>query len=314
MPVDFVIYNQTATHALDFWWTIEVTDLPSGIGACSTNSTGEFYGYWIVDDVLSIGNYKLNVTDATGNYMVTVPFAVGDVHVLATPRKASFAQGETITFTLEHSFGNEYPIDESLLKIYDPSGALVFSGDMLETWVKTGLWYTAPYSSQTAGGNPMTLADDAPTGTWSWKWIDGEGDTVTSGTLTVTATAADQTQQQIQALAAQVTAVSNSVTQLSTTVSNVASSATAASNAATAASTAAAQAATAAQGAATTAGQAATAAQAALAAAQEAKTSADNAASAASGLTTLVYAAIGASLVAALAAIVALMQISRKIA
>ena len=45
-----------------------------------------------------------------------------------------------------------------------------------------------------------------------------------------------------------------------------------------------------------------------------AASAAEDASSAASGLTTLVYGAIGASLIAALAAIVSLMQISRRIA
>ncbi|MCX6648587.1 MAG: hypothetical protein NTV61_04270 [Candidatus Bathyarchaeota archaeon] len=82
-------------------------------------------------------------------------------------------------------------------------------------------------------------------------------------------------------------------------------------DAATAAATAAGSKADAATAAAIAAG---TKADAATAAATSAATSAKSAADAASGLTTLVYAAIGASLVAALAAIVALMQISRKIA
>ncbi len=49
-------------------------------------------------------------------------------------------------------------------------------------------------------------------------------------------------------------------------------------------------------------------------AATDAKTATEGAKTAATGLTTLVYGAIGASLIAALAAIVSLMQISRRIA
>jgi hypothetical protein len=81
-----------------------------------------------------------------------------------------------------------------------------------------------------------------------------------------------------------------------------------------AATAAATQASTDAKAATTAATVAGTKADAAKTAADGAKAAADNAAAAANGLTTLVYAAIGASLIAALAAIVALMQISRKIA
>ena len=93
-----------------------------------------------------------------------------------------------------------------------------------------------------------------------------------------------------------------------------AAAATSAGTAATAAGAAANAAKTAADGAKTSADAAGVKADAATAAANGAKTAADSAAAAANNLTTLVYGAIGASLVAALAAIVALMQISRKIA
>ena len=63
-----------------------------------------------------------------------------------------------------------------------------------------------------------------------------------------------------------------------------------------------------------TADSAKTAANAAADAASDAASAAEDASSATSGLTTLVYGAIGASLIAALAAIVSLMQISRRIA
>ena len=193
-PVDFVLYNKTSTGALDFWWTLDVVDLPGGEALddpCVTNSTGEFYGYWLVpdDDILSKGNYYLNVTDVEDYAVTGIPFAVGDVHILATPRKATFRVGDTISFNLEHSFGNVDPIDDSVLKIYNPSGSLVYSGDPLDTWTKTGLWYTAPYSSQNAGGNPMVLSEDAPLGTWSWKWIDADDDNVKTGTFEVVASA-----------------------------------------------------------------------------------------------------------------------------
>jgi len=99
-----------------------------------------------------------------------------------------------------------------------------------------------------------------------------------------------------------------------TTAAAAQTAAQAAQTTAAAAQTAANAAKTSADAAKTSADTAGSKADAAKTAADAAKTAADNAASSANGLTTLVYGAIGASLVAALAAIVALMQISRKIA
>jgi hypothetical protein len=312
-PVDFVVYNKTSSGGVDFWWTMEVVDLPGGKALddpCVTNSTGEFYGYWLVPDkdILSKGNYYINVTDVE-DYAVTMPFAVGDVHILATPRKDTFRVGDTISFNLEHSFGNVEPTKNSILKIYNPTGALVYSGDKLATWTKTGLWYTAPYSSQNAGGNPMVLTEDAPLGTWSWKWIDSSTDaeTIKTGTFAVIASAESTLATQVTGLTTAVGELKTTVAGVKTDVAGIASSAAAAKTSADAATAAATAAGTAATAAGTKADTAAAAANSAAAAAK-------SAADSASGLTTLVYAAIGASLIAALAAIVALMQISRKIA
>jgi len=317
--INFLLYNKTSTGAYDRSWAMNV--LQNYVAPLNTaarvNGSGILRGYWIVpaSATLSKGTYYVNATDASGNaYFAQSVFTIGDKHIVATSRKASFAIGETLSFTLEHTFGNIAPVLNGDLRVYNPSGVLIFDGDPLGTWIKTGDYYVSPYSSQTAGGNPMTLRDDAAIGTWSWKWRDAAGDVIKSGTFTVTASAASETDVKIAAVAAQVTALATSVSQLSTTVGNVATTANTASTAASAASTAASAAKTSADAATAAATAAGTKADAATAAANSAKTAADSAAAAANGLTTLVYAAIGASLVAALAAIVALMQISRKIA
>jgi len=315
--INFLLYNKTSTGATDRSWTMNVLQnyvIPLNT-APTVNGTGIVRGYWVIPAaaVLSKGTYYINATDA-GDYLAQATFVIGDKHIVAAPRKSSFAIGETLSFTLEHTFGNIAPVLNGDLRIYNPSGVLVFDGDPLGTWIKTGEWYVSPYSGQTAGGNPMTIRDDSPTGTWTWKWRDAASDVIKEGTFTVTASTASETDTKIAAVAAQVTALANSVSQLSTTVGNVATTANTASTAASAASTAASAAKTSADAATAAATAAGTKADAATAAANSAKTAADSAAAAANGLTTLVYAAIGASLVAALAAIVALMQISRKIA
>ena len=306
--ISFLLYNKTSTGLADTWWNMDVrTTVTPGILA-TVNGTGFVTAWWTVpaSTILSKGTYYVNATDAD-NYLAQATFEVGDKHIVIAPRKAAFKIGESISFQIEHTFGNVVPILGSTIKIYDPSNILVFSGDPLNTWIKVGEWYVAPYSSQTASGNSMTLPDDAVLGTWTFKWTDTTNKLVKEGSFTVEAAATSDTDAKIAALAAQITALASSVTSLGTTVGNVATQTGAATTAATAAKTAADAATVAATGAGTKADLATTAANAA-------KTAADAAAAAANNLTTLVYGAIGASLVAALAAIVALMQISRKIA
>jgi len=318
----FVIYNKTSTGATDFFYTITVIQSPweTSTSPAYANTSGEIYGWWKVDpsSILSKGKYYVNVTDASGNYEVTVPFAIGSVQAVCTPRKPSFMIGETVSFVIQHSFGGlkGSVADGSYLRIYDTNGTLQFSGDALKytTWVKTGNYYTEPYSGQTAGGNPMVLQDDAPTGTWTYKWFDNTDTLITSGTFTVVASATSALETQVAGLSQQLTDLKNQVTGVTTAVQGIQTAATAAQTTATAAQTSAAAAKTSADAALAAATTAGTNANAATTAANAAKTSADNAAAAVNNLTTLVYGAIGASLVAALAAIVALMQISRKIA
>ncbi len=324
---NFVLYNLTSSGVVGNWWTMDVKNAtwPTPgtaviTGTSGNTGSGNLLGWWVASPsstTLSPGKYYINATDNSPSaFMATTSFVIGATHVVATPRKATFGAGDTISFQLEDSFGNDPTgvVYGSNLKIMDPSGSVLFQGDALKTWVKTGDWYTAPYSSQTAGGNPMTLDTDAATGMYTFSWIGTDNSLIASGSFNVTAAASSQTNAQITALAAQVASVANSVTSLGTTVGNVATTANAASSAATAASTAASAAKTSADAATTAATTAGTKADAATAAATAAETAANNAASSANNLTTLVYGAIGASLVAALAAIVALMQISRKIA
>jgi len=236
-------------------------------------------------------------------------FVIGDIHEYISPRKATFRVGDTVSFNIQHTFGNDanQQIKGGDLKIYDPDGTLYWAGDDLNAWSKIEPWYEVPYSAQTASDNPMLLLDDAPLGTWTYKWREDDGDTILAGTFNVEASEAevfgkqiDDLNQAINDLTDDITGVSDSVAGLKTDIN----SAVQAANAAVDASNKAIEA--------VNAGVAQSAD--AAAAAQRAEEAAGKAQDAAGGLTTLVYGAIGASLVAALAAIVSLMQISRRIA
>ena len=190
-PADltFKIYNKTAAGASDHIWAIDAEQNgPAGVHTRATvNGTGMVRAYWIVPDPSTIGTgtYYINATDAD-HYLGQAKFSVLAPHVVATPRKTAFNLGDTISFQLEDS-SKAAPVDGSVIKIYDPNGRLVFTTDTLDAakWVKTGLWYTMPYSTQTASGNPMTIPGDAPPGTWSYKWVGTDSKNIATGVFTV---------------------------------------------------------------------------------------------------------------------------------
>ena len=313
--ITFVLWNETDE------WDMEVLQYgphATGVGAVNPddrdqdpavlNGTGFLNdAWWLVpdDETLDMGSYWVNATIETDNeqeYFMQLIFVVGDIHMYSAPRKATFRIGDTVSFKIQHTFGNDanQQIKGGDIKVYDPDGELYWDGDQLNTWSKVETWYESPTSSQVASGNPMVLLDDAPLGTWSYKWREKDGDTIKAGTFNVEASTEDVLGEQIEDLNNAIDDLTSDISSVTDAVAGVQSninSAIQASNAAVEAVNAVAS----------QAGDAATAAQNAAEAAADAK-------DAASGLTTLVYGAIGASLVAALAAIVSLMQISRRIA
>jgi len=306
----FTLFNDTDD------WDVEGDILQHGGTKTATtfvrpDEDGVIEAWWEVyqtgGDELDKGVYYMNITDDTEDYSIQLTFTVGDEHVVAQPRKATFRISETVSFVLQHSFGNRVPVEGGDIRVYDPDGSLYWEGDELLTWTKVEMYYTAPISSQTAGKNPMILLDDAPLGTWTYKWREDDGDTILAGTFNVEAAAADILGEQIEDLNSAIDDLTSDISSVTDAVAGVQSNVNSAIQAANAAVDAANAAVEAVNAVAAQAGDAATAAQNAAEAATDAK-------NAASGLTTLVYGAIGASPVAALAAIVSLMQISRRIA
>jgi uncharacterized protein YoxC len=324
VDLDWVLFNVTAGGEVDEDWDMDVYQFAEpGETAAIVDDDGNFTAWWVVPDdgVLSLGDYWINATDDNELYAQFM-FTVVSEEVEISPRKASFAIGETVAFDIESSFSQ----DDSYIEVYDPDGEMYWQTDTFDdddpfdVWIKVGVIQRVPYYEQTAGGNPMVL-EDVPLGTWSWTWYDSDNDELDSGTFTVTEAPADILGQQIseltgdlQSLTEDFTGLTDDVEALSGAVTSLADSVSTAISAANAAKAAADDAADAITNIAETANSAKTAADSAKAAADAAKESADTAGEAASGLTTLVYGAIGASLIAALAAIVSLMQISRRIA
>jgi len=262
----------------------------------------------------------------------------------------SYARGQTITFVIKATLEK----DPFYLGIKDPEGSEVFNSTweaIDDAWKILGSWFYIPSNFQIDDniGNTYSLPADAMAGTWTYEFWDDDK-TYTAGTFEVTElTEIEQLQQDIGEVALSLVGLGTSVTDLAGSVVDVSGAAAEAAAAAATAATASADAQAAAEAAmaavadvgdtatdaldaandAKSAADAAkTAADSGLAAANAAKATAQTAAdaandaadaaegakTAATGLTTLVYGAIGASLIAALAAIVSLMQISRRIA
>jgi hypothetical protein len=319
VDLSFLLYNVTADGEVDEEWDLTGEVEYDGVAVVTFEKNGNFTGYWEVydDDTLSLGDYWINVTD-DNDLWAKVRFTLVEKTVDIEPRKLSFAVGDTVHFNIESSFRKE----DSYIEVMAPDGDLYWQTDSFvkAIWIKVGTVYRVPYYEQTAGGNPMTL-EDVPLGTWSWTWYDEDDDEIDAGTFTVTEAPADILAEQLTTLtedfaglSEDFAGLSQDVTGLSSNVAALSADVSAAAAAAQAANNAVTNLAQTVGDIAQTAVSAKTAADAAKTAADAAKTSADDARTAASGLTTLVYGAIGASLVAALAAIVSLMQISRRIA
>jgi len=313
--IEFVLWNETDE------WEMAVKQRNHATGAeidpAVLNATGFLVdGWWEVpdSDTLSKGNYKVNATIETDNgqeYFMQVDFTIGDVHAVIAPRKSTFRVGDTVSFNVQHSFGGQVAqdIDASTITVYDPSGNKYWELDEYGAadWTKIGKYWSLSYAAQTDATNPCILLDDAPLGEWEFVWEDEGGDEIDSGVFTVAEASTDVISEQVTDLNNQITDLASQLTDVTAEFDDVKSDIADVAAIAEQAVTAAQQAAEAVR---TVAQTANTASQAASDAAEAANAARD----AANGLTTLVYGAIGAALVAALAAIVSLMQISRRIA
>jgi ElaB/YqjD/DUF883 family membrane-anchored ribosome-binding protein len=307
--LDFVLYNDTYEWDLDvqFGGVAVELDLDELYDEDDVDwDDGYFEGWFMLpeEDEISVGTYMINVTDGE-DLFAQMAFDVVEKTVELQPRKSVFRIGETVAFNVESSFAQ----DDSYIKIWDPSGNLYWQTDdfIPGLWVQVGTLERVPYYAQVAGGNPMILLEDAPLGTWEWTWYDEEDDELDSGTFTVEEAAESVLANRVEDVANQLTDLQDDLEGISSEFDDIQDNLDEVRSVAQQAVSAAQQAEEAIQTVAQTANQA-------NQAASDAKEAAEAARDAANGLTTLVYGAIGAALVAALAAIVSLMQISRRIA
>jgi hypothetical protein len=286
-------YNDTDTYAT---WTVNLGSDPDW-------DDGYWEDEWALPDV-DVGMYGVNVTDQYDLFYHFM-FEVVPKTVDIEPKMAVFQIGDTVAFDVESSFAQ----DDSYIEVYDPDGSLYWvTQDFIPgLWVNVGVLEVVPYYAQVSGGNPMLLDESAPLGEWTWMWFDEFDDELDNGTFVVEESDSALLGQQVADLSEGLTELSDQVSGVSDEFDSIRSEI---ADVASVAADAVAAAESAAEAVNAVAATANTASEAAADAAEAANAAKD----AANGLTTLVYGAIGAALVAALAAIVSLMQISRRIA
>jgi hypothetical protein len=178
VDVEFTYYNTSDDWDMDAYHRN---------GAVQTDSDGGFLAWWEVPDDLSEGTYTARAEDDEGLY-AEFEFQIGSSVVTIASRKPSYLGGDTVGFRIESSFKEE----GSYIEIDDPDGVFMWKTDDLNTWIKDGVIYTAPLYTQTAGGHPMILEDDATEGTWTWTWYNSDDDEISSGSFVVSAESDDQ--------------------------------------------------------------------------------------------------------------------------
>jgi 5-hydroxyisourate hydrolase-like protein (transthyretin family) len=311
IEVEFTIYNSTDD------WEMEVY---SGSEAVTTGEEGKFTAWWVVPEDLSQGAYTVNATDDEGLFSQS-GLSIGSSIVSITPYKAPYNREDTVKFTIESSFREE----GSYIKILDPDGGFVWETDDLDTWKRDEATYVSPFYTQTAGGNPLTLEDDAPFGSWSFTWYDSDDEELASGSFLVeeesapddeepgdgeiTDTQYEELQGEIEDLKDEVDQLEDEVDQLLTTIEQLTSTTTGSIDDVVTEVEDVKEDAVDALNSAKEAKDLATEAKDGI---DEAKNDAERALSTAKSHSTMIFAALGASLLAILMVFIGPLQITRR--
>jgi hypothetical protein len=305
--LEFVLYNRTEDGESDEEWNLEVWQGAAGVNAVELNEDGNFTAWFILpdSDELSTGLYYINCTDEE-DLFAQITINVVDETEEVTPKKDVFSVGDVVSFNIRVSFSQV----DSYIKIWDPEGEVYWETEPFENidWISSGVFKVVPSYRQLADGEPMLLDPAAPLGEWEWTWYDDDDDEIQSGTFMVEEAPIPQPildeindlNEAVTGLDEQISGVSDEIAGIQSTVNDAIAAANAAEDAANDAKNAI-----------NTVTQTA---NDALTAAQNAEDAAIKAEEAVNSITNLVWGSIVAALIAALAAIVSLLQISRRIA
>jgi len=302
--ITLTIYNVTAEGEV-YWeedldtFATQFTAYP-GFESVMTNETGSFKAWFIVPTSLALGDYYINATDDEG-LTAEVSFSVVEPTVLVYTGASEYMPGDTVAFFAKCTFS--YSTAQTI-NIYTPENFKI-EVSMPKITTKLGDYYT--------GTTSYILPSDATLGTWFWNTTIG-GKTV-NGTFTVvekpTVTALSE---KVSKLKEDVASLADTVDSLSDTVSAQASDIDKLSKAVSDLKSAVSDLSTALSSLKSDVSNVASAVSNAQSAAEDASKAAAAAQSAASGISTAVYGAVILSLIAAVAAIMSIIILQRKIA
>jgi hypothetical protein len=312
--LEFVLFNKTDDGEADEEWNLDVWQGADPPGAAppdevQLNEDGNFTAWFELpdDDEISTGVYYINCTDDE-DLFAQIMFNVVDETEEISPKKDVFAIGDVVSFIIRTSFAQ----DDSYIEILGPDGEVFWKTEPFDTaeddWIDSGVFKVVPSYRQLADGEPMLLDPASPLGEYEWTWYDDDDDELQTGTFMVEDAPIPQPildeindlNEAVTDLDEQISGVSDEVSGLQGTVNDAIAAANAAEDAANDAKNAI-----------NTVTQTA---NDALTAAQNAEDAANKAEEAVNSITNLVWGSIVAALIAALAAIVSLLQISRRIA
>ncbi len=312
VTIDLRIYN--VTEEGDVYWDTDLVTfmdqftsypdfepVPTGITEVESNETGSYKAWFIIPDDLALGDYYVNATDEFG-LTAEVSFSVVPPEVIVYTGANTYMPGDTVAFFAKCSLKYTGP-DAPTLSIYTPSNFKYSKS--IDIGTKIGEYYT--------GSTTLTIPTDAELGTWFWNIT--VADTTVNGTFTVIEKPTMETLSiEVSKLKSDVASLADTVEDLSDIVGDQASDIAALSEAVSDLKSAVSDLSDALSTLKGDVSNVASAASSAQSAAEEASKAAAGAQSAASGIQTAVYGAVILSLIAAVAAIMSIIIMQRKIA
>jgi len=303
--IDLRIYNVTAEG--EIYWRPKLEDAVGtgnfsaspGFEAVITNETGSFKATFVVPASFALGDYYINATDEYGLWANTT-FSVVEPEVIVYTGSDTYMPGDTVAFFAKCTF--EY--ENQTINLYTPDNFKIEIDD-LDIVTKLGDYYT--------GTVTYILPSDAKLDTWFWNTTIG-GKTV-NGTFTVVEKPTTATlSERVSALEEDVATLTGIVEDLSDMVESQAADINTLRQAVSDLSDAVSTLRTDVSNVASAVSNVATAVQSAQTASEAASEAASAAQSTAAGIQTAVYGAVILSLIAAVAAIMSIVILQRKIA
>jgi hypothetical protein len=187
--LEWEVYNST--------WSMDVSeDIEEDGSVAEVTDHGNFTATWEIPDDLTLGNtYTINATDENDNWAYTT-LTIVEKSIQITPQQTSYALGDTATFNIRSTFREV----DSVLKIRDPDGDLYFQATFEEEdWEESGEQWYIPTRAQfdDDNGYPFSIPTTAATGDWGWNLYDSEEDQISAGTFTVYQTSSENLGQRL---------------------------------------------------------------------------------------------------------------------